>query len=671
MDEKTHVREHQQAFPTHHAVTEPVAKLEIQRQPAGTLAYQQARYHPRSLSPTAMKNLQHTIGNQAVVQLLAGQAAEKTDAGGPMMRQVAQNGTQTPSGRLPYGGRIQRAFGRHDISHIQAHLGQEATGSAQAMQALAYTSGSHIVFAGTPNLHTAAHEATHVVQQRSGIQLSDGIGRVGDRYEQQADAVAQRVTAGQSAEGLLDQVVEERDKASENIYSSDATSRETKYGIQNGGRTDLIQRKTFLKDFDKAMYGDTSDDKLDLSYAHKQGLTSLPYFIPYAQVKVIQDTVNEAMAAARKLYQDMNMKANDDFLQKQVIAQLLKQPGPKNLIGTLYFEDGKGNLTSVDLTSAPDTVELIVANVSKSGPMFRPEGGGSRLPSAKGLIFTENATAQEVFAELSLKSEEKFSEVHLWPLGAPYKSKLSKAQTDGENLVVHTNPNFYYVSQVKVTRRPDAIFRAAGNYYDETFSEVNATTVGPLITSFTSLTPPKADTNWQQGNAFGTTPRQDQQDAVMGKWNALGAAAFAKHYYGRNYDLNQNWEWLHIQGAQIGGATVGGNLVPGLFVVNSAMIPFENLIKSWANQGAQKMWARFIASQPESPGPFVKKIIIAVYATGHKLLGTIPDTNPLIVEFEPLTGRVVDKLTQAFKAKEWQRQIESKQPLPTTMDTTK
>lgn len=121
------------------------------------------------------------------------------------VHQAAREGVQTPSGSLPFGGQIQAAFGRHDIGRIQAHQGSEATRSATAMGARAYATGEHVVFAGNPDLRTAAHEAAHVLQQRGGVQLAGGVGMEGDRYEQHADAVANRVIAGQSAEDLLDQ----------------------------------------------------------------------------------------------------------------------------------------------------------------------------------------------------------------------------------------------------------------------------------------------------------------------------------------------------------------------------------------------------------------------------------------------------------------------------------
>jgi Domain of unknown function (DUF4157) len=118
---------------------------------------------------------------------------------------AAARGVATPAQPLPHAGSIQRAFGRHDVSRIQAHVGGEAAASAGAMGAEAYATGDHVVLGHSSDLSTVAHEAAHVVQQRAGVQLKGGVGAAGDQHEQHADAVAARVTAGQSAEDLLDQ----------------------------------------------------------------------------------------------------------------------------------------------------------------------------------------------------------------------------------------------------------------------------------------------------------------------------------------------------------------------------------------------------------------------------------------------------------------------------------
>jgi len=118
---------------------------------------------------------------------------------------AAARGIATPWSALPHAGRIQRSFGRHDISGIQAHAGGAAAASATEIGADAYATGNHVVFGKATDLSTVAHEAAHVIQQRAGVQLKGGVGEQGDTHERHADAVAATVVAGGSAEALLDQ----------------------------------------------------------------------------------------------------------------------------------------------------------------------------------------------------------------------------------------------------------------------------------------------------------------------------------------------------------------------------------------------------------------------------------------------------------------------------------
>lgn len=120
------------------------------------------------------------------------------------IHEAAKLGISGPGGPLPYLDQIQRAFGHHDLSTVVAHTDEQAAQGARAMGAEAFTTGNHIAFAGTPTLHTAAHEAAHVIQQRAGVQLSHGIGTAGDSYEQHADVVAERVARRPVSEEGLD-----------------------------------------------------------------------------------------------------------------------------------------------------------------------------------------------------------------------------------------------------------------------------------------------------------------------------------------------------------------------------------------------------------------------------------------------------------------------------------
>jgi hypothetical protein len=117
---------------------------------------------------------------------------------------TALAGTDGAAAPLPHLERIQAAFGRHELGHVRSAVGGEAGATAARLGARAFTVGDRIAFRDEPDLRLAAHEAAHIVQQRSGLALEDDVGRPGDMYERQADAAADAVVAGRSAEALLD-----------------------------------------------------------------------------------------------------------------------------------------------------------------------------------------------------------------------------------------------------------------------------------------------------------------------------------------------------------------------------------------------------------------------------------------------------------------------------------
>jgi len=119
---------------------------------------------------------------------------------------AAAHGISGSGGSMPHASTLQQAFGGYDISQVQAHTDSAAAQGSAAMGADAYATGNHVAFKGAPDLHTAAHEAAHVVQQQSGVQLSGGVGAVGDKYEKHADQVADAVVAGKSAEPILSEM---------------------------------------------------------------------------------------------------------------------------------------------------------------------------------------------------------------------------------------------------------------------------------------------------------------------------------------------------------------------------------------------------------------------------------------------------------------------------------
>ncbi|MDO9338070.1 MAG: hypothetical protein Q7T61_16870 [Caulobacter sp.] len=83
-------------------------------------------------------------------------------------------------------------------------MGPAAKAASGALSAGGYVLSGRAAFAERPSLHTAAHEAVHMLHHAyGGPTLSHGVGHLSDAHERMADRVADVVTAGGSAEPLL------------------------------------------------------------------------------------------------------------------------------------------------------------------------------------------------------------------------------------------------------------------------------------------------------------------------------------------------------------------------------------------------------------------------------------------------------------------------------------
>ena len=172
-------------------------RVRLDQESASTAVQQRANGH--DVRGQLASNTQ--FKRQMIAQMRGERGGEDTSA----VLNAAAQGVQGSGGSLPYLSAIQRSFGHHDVRGVQAFVGGQAKVASDAIGAEAYATGNSVAFRGSPTLHTAAHEAAHIVQQRAGVQLSGGVGQVGDKYERHADAVADRVVQGKSAADLLDQ----------------------------------------------------------------------------------------------------------------------------------------------------------------------------------------------------------------------------------------------------------------------------------------------------------------------------------------------------------------------------------------------------------------------------------------------------------------------------------
>lgn len=188
----------------------------------------------------------------AIGQWWSGRSVVQTKGGSPQgadVHKIAAEGLTGTAARLPHLDAIQKSFGRHDVSSVQAHTGGAAQSAADQMNAEAYATGNAVAFRGPPSLHTAAHEAAHVVQQRAGVHLKDGVGAAGDAYERHADAVADAVVQGRSAEALLSRGPSHADGAGEQaVQREEKKEKDASPPMHKVVKKGTATAKVFVKD---------------------------------------------------------------------------------------------------------------------------------------------------------------------------------------------------------------------------------------------------------------------------------------------------------------------------------------------------------------------------------------------------------------------------------------
>ncbi|MFF0739181.1 DUF4157 domain-containing protein [Streptomyces sp. NPDC004111] len=169
---------------------------------------------------SAFTALQRTAGNAAVARMLqrAGHLQEQHEHGAgcghgeavseqPAVQRSAVHDVLARPGRPLDDARRTEMETRldADFSDVRIHDDSAARASAAEVGARAYTSGSHVVIGqGGGDMHTLAHELTHVIQQRrgpvagtdngAGLRVSDP----SDRFEREAEANAHRAMSGRS-----------------------------------------------------------------------------------------------------------------------------------------------------------------------------------------------------------------------------------------------------------------------------------------------------------------------------------------------------------------------------------------------------------------------------------------------------------------------------------------
>ncbi|MET9414697.1 DUF4157 domain-containing protein [Streptomyces klenkii] len=525
-----------------------------------------------------------------------------------------------------------------DLSDVRVHTDAAAQRSAREIGARAYTAGSHVVIGRDgADKATLAHELTHVIQQRRGPVAGTDTGHgfavsdPDDRFEREAEANASRIVS--APVGATEQATKQWSPGT--VPAPPAN-------------TPVVQRAMHLANYDERIYQDSRNPSAEYAFVKKTDGRLL--FAEYGGV----DRLRAALGAVG-FSGDARSSALDDFIKgvhrdrSPVWRRLWHELG-----GLFHYDSVAKTVGPVDEEALGRATPGLVAAIVRHGPQIWHNSVGSRLPRAEGHLYGLDLSGDQALHALGIGED---AARHLD--GVRYE-RLTERQYEQRHLLFtnkDNGANFFeyegrfpgdrtrimYVSTASTVRAAAHRIRIANRRFgDAEFfdPDMAGETQRALHSEYARLTAPRRDTGWVPGTELTAVDRGAGQDSAMNGWNALGVVAYAKRFLAAPYELEQNWEWLHVQGAQIGGSTDASNLVAGTYVTNSAMIPYEDMIAKWAGADARHFWARFEVT----PGGtlFPDRIRLSIKADGHRDLGTLPEL--VLAEFDPLHGRIVDRL---------------------------
>jgi len=246
------------------------------------------------------------------------------------INRLAEFGQSGSAGSLPYLEKIQTAFGHHSVREVGAFIGGNARHANMQMGSTAYTSANKISFKQSPNLHTSAHEAAHIIQQRSGLELSGGTGKPNDQHEQHADMVAEAVVTGQSAEHLLDSYIGTGPTNANQVQYQDGPELSEQEQICQDLRLQYDNSRQVI-----AMYRNFQAGEIDWEtlQSHRvsignaaEGVTEAGKKLPPVVQEAIEEVesfgLEEVKHAARLMY---GMTGSDDFFHQQWVLNEIER----------------------------------------------------------------------------------------------------------------------------------------------------------------------------------------------------------------------------------------------------------------------------------------------------------------------------------------------------------
>lgn len=316
-------------------------------------------------------------------------------------------------------------------------------------------------------------------------------------------------------------------------------------------------------------------------------------------------------------------------------------------------KSGRSSPVVIKSLSEPEKEQVL--NSLKSGLTLRKQTGGNigkmdfRFSDAHGVLYYNQSLGPPV-KENKEDGNPRYPDVKFVPVTS---SELQNIRQEQESSHYHERvayENYVYVrknlSETMPTRDEKAVFKWGANKLEKSHNPEDVTLeIKKYILDTVSNLPPPQDSYQQVTSPLKGKDREDGQDAAMKNINA-SAYALAT---GDTNAKSTKWEWLHIRGARLGGATEPHNLVSGTVAANSHMIPIEHdvlelsklastdqpLVVRWrvgdGNYSHQRRWISIEIETPQGLNNTIGEQILPLRGFARWV-------------FNPHTGAIIDRL---------------------------
>lgn len=474
---------------------------------------------PSGLYPAQLLQLQMKMGNQAVRQLMKSRI-EKPATEQLKDKPLASNQTGMPD-QLKQG--IESLSGM-SMDDVKVHYNSSKPSDVQAH---AYAEGTDIHIGAGQEKHLS-HEAWHVVQQKQGrvkpTLQTKGIAINDDKgLETEATVMGGRALQ----KGFSKETASRPESSTMQLKSIPAVKQlvADMYTTQGEYDTMLNSRFAIGKNVD---WMPTVDNAYDHLEKVEKVLDDDDDAILLNDMEAEFDTIVEEIDDATRDFQELSNDNPDEVSSK-------RRRTKKGSVGTLQAKLD-------EIFSANKQIIQAYAIIKRTFPLN--EGG-----------FSAKGRAHEMDTEN--KAKRGYAEDNTWFEGI----KLNGAKMDKK----------VYKAEKKVAEAASAPI--INSDIDQKYADDDTKLLklekklDTLVTNSGIIT--------LKGAPAGRDRGKGQVSAMKGT-NASGYAKLAKI---PGYE-NTKWEWLHIRGASLGGATDGSNLVLGSRDVNTHMMPFESNIRT-------------------------------------------------------------------------------------------